>query len=75
MLQPRLVVAFTINHIAAVVLPVGLGFVWLWSPALVFLSGAAMAGISLYLALWVPHDACPGDEWHRPRLVKPQLTS
>lgn len=61
-------VAFTINHIAAVVLPAALGLVWLWSPLAVFLSGAAMACVSLYLALWVPAMAKPGNEWQSPKL-------
>ncbi|MBS1269299.1 MAG: hypothetical protein MAG794_00248 [Gammaproteobacteria bacterium] len=55
-------VSFTINHVAAVVIPVVLGFVWLQSPALVFLSGTAMAGISLLLALMVPPRPGPGAE-------------
>ena len=55
-------VAFTINHIAAVILPAALGLVWMVSPAAVFLSGAAMAGVSLILALNVPHDPRPGNE-------------
>ena len=55
-------VAFTINHIAAVVIPVAFGFVWLWSPAAVFLCGAAMAGVSLVLALLVPREPGQGDE-------------
>jgi predicted MFS family arabinose efflux permease len=55
-------VGFTINHIAAVVLPVLFGLLWLVSPALVFLSGAAMAGISLLLALNVPRHPHPGNE-------------
>ena len=55
-------VGFTINHIAAVLLPVLFGLLWLVSPALVFLSGAAMAGISLLLALNVPRHPQPGNE-------------
>jgi len=47
-------VSFTISHIAAVVLPVAYGFLWVISPSAVFLSGAALAGVSLYLALLVP---------------------
>jgi predicted MFS family arabinose efflux permease len=55
-------VGFTINHIAAVLLPALFGLLWLVSPALVFLSGAAMAGISLLLALNVPRRPEPGNE-------------
>ena len=40
-------VAFTINHIAAVVIPAIFGLVWLVSPATVFLMGTGMAVISL----------------------------
>ncbi len=55
-------VAFTINHIAAVVLPALYGLLWLVSPALVFASGAALAGVSLLLALNVPRAPAPGNE-------------
>jgi hypothetical protein len=33
-------VSFTINHIAAVFIPVAFGLVWLYSPSLVFLAGS-----------------------------------
>ena len=55
-------VSFTINHIAAVALPAAFGLLWLVSPAAVFLSGAAMAGISLLLACNVPTHPRPGNE-------------
>ena len=55
-------VSFTINHIAAVFLPVVFGFLWLISPAAVFLCGAAMAGISLLLSLYIPEAPAPGNE-------------
>lgn len=60
-------VGFTINHIAAVILPVALGAVWLVSPAAVFVFGAVLAGISLLLALNVPTDPRPGEEVLRGR--------
>ena len=47
-------VAFSINHIAAVVLPVLLGFLWISSPALVFLCGSVIALCSLLLTQLVP---------------------
>jgi len=62
-------VGFTINHIAAVVLPVGLGIVWLQSPAMVFLCGTAMALISLGLAILVPSDPTRGNEVSVPALT------
>ncbi len=43
-------VSFTINHIAAVVIPVLFGLLWITSPELVFYAGAFMAGCSLVLA-------------------------
>ena len=47
-------VAFSINHIAAVILPFALGFLWILSPALVFLTGTAFATASLILSQLVP---------------------
>ena len=61
-IAPTAGVAFTINHIAAVFIPVLFGFVWLVSPAAVFLSGAAMAAVSLVLARMVPHNPDIGNE-------------
>jgi hypothetical protein len=49
-------VSFTINHIAAIVLPVGLGLVWVYSHTLVFLIGTALATCSLILARLIPHS-------------------
>ena len=55
-------VAFTINHIAAVFIPVIFGMLWLYSPAAVFLSGTAMAVCSLGLAFLIPLNPKPGYE-------------
>lgn len=55
-------VAFTINHIAAVVLPAALGALWVWSPAAVFWCGTGMAVVSLGLSLLVPAQPEPGRE-------------
>lgn len=52
-------VVFTINHIAAIVLPAVLGFVWVLSPGAVFLTGAVFAGFSLTLARLVPLAPTP----------------
>lgn len=49
-------VGFTINHIAAVAIPAIFGIIWLTSPAIVFLSGAAMAAVSLALSMLVPRN-------------------
>ena len=55
-------VAFSINHIAAVVIPAAFGLLWLASPAAVFLAGSAMALISLVLARMIPGCPEPGCE-------------
>lgn len=55
-------VSFTINHIAAVVIPVVFGVIWLASPATVFFIGAAMAGVSLLLSLNIPKLPEDGNE-------------
>ncbi len=55
-------VSFTINHIAAVVIPVAFGVIWLSSPATVFYIGAAMAVVSLALSLNIPKKPEEGNE-------------
>jgi hypothetical protein len=55
-------VAFTINHIAAVIIPVTFGAIWMVSPAIVFYIGAGMALISLILALNIPRHPEEGNE-------------
>ncbi|EHU9450785.1 MFS transporter [Vibrio vulnificus] len=55
-------VAFTINHIAAVVIPVTFGVIWLVSPASVFYIGAFMAAISLLLSFIIPAKPEEGNE-------------
>ncbi len=55
-------VSFSINHIAAVVIPALFGIIWLSSPAVVFLLGAVMAGISLSFSLLIPEQPARGRE-------------
>ncbi|MFA0085394.1 hypothetical protein BCU70_00755 [Vibrio sp. 10N.286.49.C2] len=55
-------VSFTINHIAAVVIPVTFGVIWLVSPSSVFYIGAAMALVSLVLSLNIPRNPTEGNE-------------
>jgi nitrate/nitrite transporter NarK len=55
-------VSFSINHIAAVVIPALFGVIWLTSPALVFYAGAAMAATSFALSLLVPDTPSMGRE-------------
>lgn len=61
-IAPTAGIAFTINHIAAVVIPAVFGLIWLVSPASVFLIGAAMAMISLVLARLIPMHPVAGNE-------------
>lgn len=61
-IAPTAAVAFTINHIAAVFLPVLLGLLWLYSPASVFLFAAGGAMISFCLALLIPRHPVKGNE-------------
>ncbi len=55
-------VSFTINHIAAVVVPAALGLVWVVSDSAVFLIGTSFAVCSLVLAQNVPAEPAPGNE-------------
>ena len=55
-------VSFTINHIAAVVVPAALGLVWIHSHSLVFLVGVGFAVCSLILAQNIPRHPGPGNE-------------
>ncbi len=55
-------VSFTINHIAAVIIPAVLGMVWVVSPSVVFLVGAGFAACSLSLSQNVPAQPARGNE-------------
>lgn len=55
-------VSFTINHIAAVVIPAALGMVWIWSHSLVFYIGACFALASLIASQYIPKTPSPGNE-------------
>ena len=61
-IAPTAAVAFTINHIAAVFLPAGLGYLWIISPKAVFTLAACMALVSMLLALLVPDEPDDGNE-------------
>ena len=55
-------VSFSINHIAAVILPFALGIVWIVSPPAVFITGALIAVMSLVLSQMVPGAPDQGTE-------------
>jgi hypothetical protein len=61
-MAPTAGVAFAINHIAAVVIPVTFGLIWLESAPLVFVIGAGIAGLSLALSFLIPRHPAPGRE-------------
>ena len=55
-------VAFTINHIAAVAIPVSFGLLGNIDYAIIFWLGAGIATISLMLSFLVPRHPAPGNE-------------
>jgi len=55
-------ISFTINHIAAVLLPALLGLIWLENYGAVFLIGACIAGASLILVRAIPDNPEIGKE-------------
>jgi hypothetical protein len=61
-MAPTAAVAFTINHIAAVALPVVLGVLGQVNYTLIFWVGVAIAAMSLAVSFLVPHDPKPGNE-------------
>jgi len=63
-------VSFTINHIAAVIVPAALGLVWIVSPPLVFMIGTGFAVCSLLLAQNIPARPVEGNEVNWGRVVK-----
>ncbi|MCJ8319047.1 MAG: MFS transporter [Colwellia sp.] len=52
-------VSFSINHIAAVVIPASFGLIWLYDKSLVFYAGAGFALISLVASQFVNTDISP----------------
>ena len=61
-IAPTAAVAFTINHISALLLPILLGYIWLHSPAYVFFAAAGFSALSFGLALLIPANPKKGCE-------------
>lgn len=61
-IAPTAAVAFTINHIGAVILPALLGYLWLFWPGAVFIVATGFAVTSLTLALMIPRHPALGNE-------------
>lgn len=53
-IAPSMAVGFTINHIAAVIVPVLGGMIWLVDYRIVFLGGAALSALSLIFTQLIP---------------------
>ena len=72
-IAPTVGVAFSINHIAAVGLPVVFGYIWIQNPSAVFYIGSAMALTSLALSMLVPGDPQAGREviWKKLPVPRP----
>lgn len=61
-IAPTSGISFSINHIAAVVVPAAFGIIWLINPSAVFYTGAGLAAVSLLLAQLIPHNPDQGNE-------------
>ncbi len=59
---PTAAVAFTINHISAVFLPVLLGYIWIHNNSAVFYLAAILSFISLIVAIMIPRFPSKGNE-------------
>ena len=59
---PTAAVAFTINHISAVFLPVLLGYIWIHNNSAVFYLAALLSFISLIVAILIPRFPSKGNE-------------
>ncbi|PCJ49234.1 MAG: MFS transporter [Gammaproteobacteria bacterium] len=55
-------VSFTINHIAAIIIPVTFGLIWLINPSIVFIFGAMIAFASLLFSRKIPDIPSQGNE-------------
>jgi predicted MFS family arabinose efflux permease len=55
-------VAFTINHIAAVAVPIAFGALGMINPAIIFWIGTGIASVSLTCSFLVPRHPVPGSE-------------
>ncbi len=55
-IAPSMAVGFTINHVAAVVIPVLGGLLWLLDYRIVFLGGVGLAAVSLVLVQLIPRQ-------------------
>lgn len=71
-MAPTAGVAFSINHIAAVFIPIPLGLLWDVDYTLVFWVGTGIAAVGLLFSLLVPRDPAKGNEVAWPGLAAPR---
>jgi hypothetical protein len=55
-------VGFTINHIAAVIVPIAFGALGMIDPSIIFWLGCGIATVSLTCSFLVPRHPAPGNE-------------
>jgi predicted MFS family arabinose efflux permease len=65
-------VSFTINHIAAVIVPIAFGALGTIDPAIIFWLGTAIASVSLACSFLVPRHPMPGAETVLAPIPRPQ---
>jgi predicted MFS family arabinose efflux permease len=65
-------VAFTINHVAAVTVPVAFGALGMINPAIIFWIGTGIACVSLTCSFLVPRHPMPGAETVLAAAARPQ---
>jgi len=54
-IAPSMAVGFTINHIAAVIIPALGGLMWIWNYRVPFIAGAGMSAISLLFVQFIKY--------------------
>ena len=70
-MAPTAGVAFSINHIAAVFIPIPLGLLWDFDYTLVFWVGTAIAALGLAFSMLVPRNPAKGQEVAWPAFAQP----
>lgn len=73
-MAPTAGVAFSINHIAAVFIPIPLGLLWDADYTMVFWAGSAIAAIGLAFSMLVPRDPAKGREVAWPAVLVQPVT-
>ncbi len=64
-IAPSMAVGFTINHIAAVVVPICGGLLWLADPRLLFIGGAVLSLVSFAAVQYIPGQLAAASDGER----------